>query len=389
MQQPEGFVELDENGEPFVCLLHKSLYGLKQSPRNWNFHLHEWLMEQGWTQSQADAGVYVFNEGEYVLVLYVDDIIVGGPKLSWINEFKADIQKQFKIKDLGPVSWCLGMEVCRDRLAKTIELTQKKYISDMLQQYNMTDCKPVSTPMALGTMVAASGETLEDIKPYQSLVGSLLYAAVATKPDIAQVVGKLARMMSKPEQQHWELAKRVLRYLKGTAELGLRFSGGAVDQANVLYGYSDADWAGDPSSRRSTTGYVFLLNGAAVSWNSKLQPTVALSTAEAEYMAVCATMQEGLFLRQLLDDMGFKQSGMTVIYEDNQGCIALSKNPITSSRSKHIDIKFHFVREQIRNGVFEVLFCPTEDMLADAFTKPMAPERHERLANEMMGNINV
>ena len=401
MQQPEGFQELDESGESLVCRLLKSLYGLKQSPRNWNHHLHEWLVEHGWVQSQADPGVYVHTvkDGttdssssrveQYILVLYVDDIIVGGPKLQFIEQLKTSIKETFKIKDLGAVSWCLGMEVSRDRAARTVELTQRKYIADMLSQYNMSDCKPVAVPMTPGTALLSSGELLQDSKPYQSLVGSLLYAAVATRPDIANAVSKLARVMSKPEQLHWELAKRVLRYLKGTEQLGLRFSGGGVDEPNMLFGYSDADWAGDAATRRSTTGYVFIINSAAVSWNSKLQPTVALSTAEAEYMAVCAAMQEGVFLRKLLLDLGFKQVIGTPLYEDNQGCIALSKNPITSSRSKHIDIKYHFVREKVTEGQFEVLYCPTDEMLADPLTKALPAEKHSSLTKAFMGTANL
>jgi hypothetical protein len=255
MEQPEGYGGNSGDGTEQVCLLLKSLYGLKQSPRNWNHHLHGWLESNGWAQSPADPGVYLHGDG-YALVLYVDDIIVGGPKLDWIAKFKRDVQAVFKIKDLGAVSWCLGMEVTRDRSKRSLVLTQHKYITDMLKQYNMTDSKAVGAPMATGTIVATTGALLEDNKPYQSLVGSLLYAAVATRPDIAQAVSKLARMMSKPEQQHWELAKRVLRYLKGTAQMGLHFSGGTCDEPNVLVGYSDADWAGEDTTRRSTTGYV-------------------------------------------------------------------------------------------------------------------------------------
>ena len=224
------------------------------------------------------------------------------------------------------------------------------------------------------------------MKLYQSLVGSLLYAAVSTRPDIAQTVSKLSRMMSRAEAHHLQRAKRVLAYLKGTSERGLRFSGGGLhDAPNIVLGYSDADWAGDLASRRSTTGYAFLLNGAVISWNSKLQPTVALSTTEAEYMALCAATQEAVFLRKLLLDMGFPQQEATAIGEDNQGCIALSKNPITSARSKHIDIKYHFVREKVKSEEVIVLYCDTDNMMADVLTKPLAEEKHNKFTMWMMG----
>lgn len=160
------------------------------------------------------------------------------------------------------------------------------------------------------------------------------------------------------------------------------------DDPNVLYGWSDADWAGDATTRRSTTGYVFLVNRAAVSWNSKLQPTVALSTTEAEYMALCAAIQEAMFLRQLLKDMGFPQP-RTVLYEDNQGCVALSKNAMTSSRSKHIDIKFHYVREMVSAGNVEVIFCPTDQMLADSLTKALPEETLVKLRDMVNGEAHL
>eukprot|EP00873_Tetraselmis_striata_P010162 jgi/Tetstr1/430426/TSEL_020236.t1 len=189
--------------------------------------------------------------------------------------------------------------------------------------------------------------------------------------------------MAKPEERHWQAAKRVLRYLKGTKTLGLTFSGGKAD--GLLHGYCDADWAGDVVSRRSTTGFVFMLCGAAVSWKSQLQATVALSTAEAEYMALCAAVCEALFLRELLRELCCAQSEATVIFEDNQSCIALTRNPMTHGRSKHIAIKYHFTREKVLSGEVAIEYCPTAQMVADALTKALGRLKHAEFAMQMLG----
>jgi transposase InsO family protein len=394
MRLPEGYEKLDQDGKPLVARLLKSLYGLKQSPRNWNTHLDAWLVESGWVQTKADPGVYFFETEtvKYILLLYVDDLVIAGPDIEWIKAFKEQVKEKFKIKDLGAATWLLGMEVTRDRAKRQLRLSQAKYINDLLSAYNMQDCNAAKVPMLPGSSVVVTGQNiLPNPKLYQSLVGSLLYAAVSTRPDIVQAVSKLARVMSKPEEEHWVMAKRVLRYLKGKPDVGLTYTAGTTvtnqmeHATNALIGYSDADWAGDLATRRSTTGYVFMLNGAAISWNSKLQPTVALSTAEAEYMAMCAAIQEGVFLRKLLHEVGFPQSS-TPMLEDNQGCIALGNNPITSSRSKHIDIKYHFVREMVNLKEFVLKYCPTDKMLADPLTKPLPEERHNELCLMMQGH---
>jgi Reverse transcriptase (RNA-dependent DNA polymerase)/gag-polypeptide of LTR copia-type len=382
MRLPEG---LDSAGRGQVVRLRKALYGLKQAPRNWNKVITQWLLSYGFTQSQVDPGVYVYNQGGdfYILALYVDDSILVGRRGPFISKFKQALRAAFNIQDLGAASFLLGMTITRDRHACTLTLAQRQYIMDMLQTFNMASCKPVSTPMSLGHQ-ASESHLLEPATPYQQLVGSLLYLSVCTRPDISMAVSMLSCHMSKPTRQHWELGKRVLRYLAGSADVGLVY--GAKPQAGKeLVGYSDADWAGDATTRRSRTGYVFMLNGAAVSWRSQRQQTVALSTAEAEYMALTAAIQEAVYLRQLLTDLGEKPAGATVINEDNQGCIALSRNSMTVGRSKHIDIKYHFSREKVESGEVDVQYCPTEKMLADQLTKPLAGPQHQQLCRSMMG----
>eukprot|EP00873_Tetraselmis_striata_P023011 jgi/Tetstr1/443275/TSEL_031309.t1 len=369
-----------------VLRLLKSLYGLKQSPRNWHNTLHKFLVCYGFQQLKSDPGAYVYWQGGQlicILVVYVDDMIFAFKDAVWAADFKTALGARFDIKDLGVCAWALGMAVERDWDNATLKVHQAKYIDDMVHKFNLADAYAVSTPAEVGADVPGSNKPLAAEMPYQALVGSLLYAMVATRPDIAEAVSKLCRVMAKPEERHWQAAKRVLRYLKGTKTLGLTFSGGKAD--GLLHGYCDADWAGDVVSRRSTTGFVFMLCGAAVSWKSQLQATVALSTAEAEYMALCAAVCEALFLRELLRELCCAQSEATVIFEDNQSCIALTRNPMTHGRSKHIAIKYHFTREKVLSGEVAIEYCPTAQMVADALTKALGRLKHAEFAMQMLG----
>ena len=303
------------------------------------------------------------------LVLWVDDMLYGGPDKAMIKSFQARIGKRFKVTHQGEVHWLLGMEVSHDKAAGTIRVSQKKYISDMLTRFRMEDAYPAKNPSAAGQRDQAEQSVLltaEGTHQFRSLIGSLMYAAVCTRPDITYHVIALARHMQEPAESHWNAAKRILRYLKGTRDQGLTYGKGSTD----LIGYCDSDWAGDVATRRSTTGYCFLIAGAAVSWTSKLQNTVALSASEAEYMAASAAVQEAIYLRGVLKDIG-EQSGPTVLREDNQGCIELVKNPVYHTRTKHIDVRYHFVRERFAGGEILMEYCPTRDQLADCLTKPL------------------
>jgi len=389
MRQPEGFRHIDVNGGELVCLLKKSLYGLKQAPRNWNKTITAWLEEYGFSQSKVDPGIYVFSKASdlYVLALYVDDSIIAGSQGSFIAEFKKAFGSRFNVQDLGPVSWLLGMTVERDRSNNVVKLGQRQYVLDMLDRFNMADGKAVDSPMAVDALSCGAEETSSaklppGSVPYQSLIGSLLYACVSTRPDISMAVSHLSRYMASPSQTQWEQAKRVLRYLKGTAGLALVYGGAPSSE---LVGWSDSDYASDLGGRRSRTGYVFLLNGAAVSWKSQRQQTVALSTAEAEYMALTAATQEAMFLKQLMHELHQGPGSPITIHEDNQSCIALSKNNMTTGRSKHMDVRYHFCREKVESGDIKVEYCATEDMLADVLTKPMPSARHNKLCTAIMG----
>ena len=203
-----------------------------------------------------------------------------------------------------------------------------------------------------------------------------MYLSVSTRPDITYSVSTLAKFTSNPNQQHWTALKRVLRYLKGTVNYGLMYSS---KTSKECVGYSDADWAGDLDDRKSTSGYLFQISGGAVTCRSKKQSCVALSTAEAEYMALSSTAQEAVWLRQLTAELGSPLKTATTIFEDNQSAICMTKNPQFHGRTKHIAIKYHFIREQVGNGTIELKYCPTNEMLVDMFTKGLSREQFSKL----------
>ena len=251
-----------------------------------------------------------------------------------------------------------------------------------LEKYRQTEAKPVSTPADLNVKLQKEDGFSRpvDATSYQSMVGSLLYAAIATRPDIAQAVGVVSKFCANPTQNHLTAAKRILRYLKATAYLGLSYKKCADGN---LIGYSDADWVGDIDDCHSTSGNVFSFACGAVSWLSKKQATVSLSTAEAEYVALSTATQEAIWLRRLLADVGEPQEGPTEIYEDNQGAISMAKNPVGHARTKHIDIRYHFVREGVRDGAIALKYIATDEMIADILTKPLPNHRFQKLVTEL------
>ncbi len=270
--------------------------------------------------------------------------------------------------DLGEVSYMLGMSVKRDRVRRRLMVSQDLYLRNMLEKFGMGECKPIGTPLDTNVSFEPlhDNEDVHEKERYQSAIGSLLYASMGTRPDISQAVGALSQFVSRPGVQHWRGVQRVFRYLKGTLGHGLLYSGNGK-----LVGWSDADWAGERSTRKSTSGFVFTIGGGAVSWSSKRQPVVALSTTEAEYMALCEACKERMWLVQMLSDLGLSAFDSGVLFEDNQGAIALAKNPVEHQRMKHIDIRFHFIREKVVNQEVEIVYCPTTEMVADMLTKPL------------------
>jgi hypothetical protein len=376
MQQPTGY----HDGTSRACRLLRALYGLKQSPRAWYETLIEFLHGLGYIRTAADYSV-LHNANGTIIAIYVDDLLIFGKQLSTIQDLKAELNASFSMTDLGPCAFYLGIEVLRDREARTIALCQAGYIEKLLKAFGMANCRPVTTPLEPGVRFTKNeGQaTEEDTQWFQRAMGSFMYAMTETRPDLAIVISTLSQFLANPSMEHIAAAKRVFRYLQGTKAYGTTH--GARDklweqlehQPGQLHGYVDADFAQNLETRRSTTGYVFMLGEGSISWTSKRQPTVALSSCEAEYMAETQAAKEAIWLRRLLMELGYTTPDVQTvrIYADNQGAIALAKNPEYHARTKHIDTQWHFVREQAELGTIRLDYVPTDRQLADGFTKPL------------------
>ncbi len=378
IKQPEGFVE--EGKEHLVCKLKQSLYGLKQSPRCWNSTLDAHLKRMGYVQSTSDPCIYTSTGGKSSIIgVYVDDFVVAGKSSEQIEQVKTTLSQKFDVKDLGELHHFLGVQVVQNHENGTVWIGQPTFTEAVLQKYGMNEAKQVKTPAIVNCKLLKASEECElvDQGLYQSAVGSLLYLATRSRPDIAFAVNNVARFCSRPTKQHWKAVKRIFRYLRGTTHLGLLYA--REVESDVLIGYSDADWGGDCNDCKSTSGYLFQIGGTAVTWKSKKQSCVALSTAEAEYMALSGAAQEAIWLRELTSDLGSPQYQPTVIMEDNQSAISMAKNPQFHRRAKHINIKYHFIREQINDSKIRLEYCPTQHMLADLLTKGIGPEKFEKL----------
>jgi len=286
------------------------------------------------------------------------------------------------MKDLGRLSHFLGIDF--EQGDGFVNMNQKGYLCKVLERFDMFECKPRSTPSE--QKLESNGRDPVDPKQYRDAVGSLIYAMTCTRHvlDIYWIVTKLSQYVSRPMKQHWIAVKHVLRYLKGTLDYALCYHK-CADGLNLI-GYSDADWASSTDDRRSITGYCFSLTktGPLISSKSRKQRNVALSSCEAEYMALAATVQEGLHLAQLLNDVGVTCE-YVMIYGDNQGAIALSKNPVNPQRSKHIDVRYHFIRTEVCSGRVVIEFCPTSEMVADLMTKPATKSRLTVFRNFIFG----
>ena len=374
MKQPEGFEV--EGKEDQVCLLKKSLYGLKQSPRQWYKRFDSFMLGHGFSRSKYDSCVYFrkLNDGSFTyLLLYVDDMLIAAKNLAEIHQLKALLSGEFEMKDLGAAKKILGMEIRRDRGVGKLFLTQENYLKKVLERFGMHDAKSVSTPLASHfRLSAAQSPTSKEEEnymarvPYSRAVGSIMYAMVCTRPDISQAVSVVSRYMANPGKEHWQAVKWILRYLKGTLNTCLEF--GRND--NTLVGFVDSDYAGDLDKRRSLTGYVFCIGGCAISWKATLQHVVALSTTEAEYMAVTEAIKETLWLRGLFGELTLQQ-GVTTIFCDSQSAIHLTKDQMYHERTKHIDVKYHFIRDVIADKKVLVQKINTKDNPADMFTKAL------------------
>ena len=394
VELPKGFCQ-----EGKVARLLKSLYGCKQSPRNWDRLIHAWLIEDGWTPTVSDPSFYWKRSrtGRLMLIYrFVDDMQGQHNKtdLAEFEECATRLRERFNIKQMETATWMLGMRINRDRAARTITLDQQLYIETALKRFGLHDCAPRSTPEAVGARNQTGESPPADRQRFMEITGTLMYASISSRPDIAHAVHYLASNMIAPTARHMVAAEHVLRYLAGTASMGLVFgsrsSGAVADSCNPTTveccAYADADWAGDHSDRKSISGWVAKVNGDPISWSSKKQKVVSLSTCEAELYAEAAAIQEVIWIRGILAELGLGSSTPSTVYGDNQSAIAVSKNGVKSQRTKHVDVKYHFVTDTIETKQVKLQWIPTVEQQADIFTKALDMQSFQKLrAHLLMG----
>ena len=363
-----------------VCKLKKSLYGLKQAPRQWFSKLSTALKEHNFEQSKSDYSLFTKHHGSNFtcILVYVDDLLIAGNCEASIAEAKNFLSTHFHMKDMGPVTYFLGLEV--DRSHKGIFLSQRKYVLDLLHEYNLQQCRPLKLPMDTHTkLTSTSGSLLQDPEKYQRLIGKLIYLTI-TRPDIAFTVHVLSKFMHNPTSSHYQAGIRVLRYLASCPSQGILL---ARDSQAQLTAYCDSDWAGCPTTRRSTSGFCILLGASPLSWKSKRQSVVARSTAEAEYRSMALTICEVMWLSQLLKDLGLKKLGTTLLNCDNQAALAIAANPIHHEKTKHVDIDCHFIRDKAAEGIIQPTYVPSHAQLANIFTKILGTAQHQKLLSKL------
>jgi hypothetical protein len=363
--QPTGFV--DAAHPDHICRLTKSLYGLKQAPRAWYSCFAAHLQTLGFLEAKSDTSLFIYrwNSSTAYLLLYVDDIVLTASSASLLRQLLTALQASFPMKDLGPLQHFLGIVVTCS--SSGMMLSQRQYALDLLERAGMTACKPCITPVDTMAKLSSDGPPVADPTLYRSLVGALQYLTF-TRPDITYAVQQVCLHMHDPREPHLTAVKRILRYLQGTSDLGLFLS---CTASSALTVYTDADWAGCPDTRRSTSGYAVFLGNNLVSWSSKRQHTVSSSSAEAEYRAVANGVAEASWLRQLLQELHHPPTRTTLVYCDNVSAVYLSFNPV-QHHNKHIEIDLHFVRERVAAGAVRVLHVPTSSQFADLFTKGLS-----------------
>lgn len=381
MKQPEGYIETHKRN--LVCRLHKSLYGLKQSARAWNTKLNSILVNNGFRRGSADQCLYTkkFENSYLYLLIYVDDILVACENEEGITHSENILQNSFEVTLLGNVTNFLGLQIERDENG-ICSIHQQKYINKVIETFLTENAKPSKIPLDPGYYKLCNKSKLLDTnETYRKAIGSLLYIAINTRPDIAASVSILSRKISNPTELDWSEVKRMIRYLIGTKEYKLKL--GNNTSTDRLIGYVDADWGENCIDRKSNSGYLFQLHGGTINWVSRKQTCVSLSSTEAEYISLAEACQDMKWTQYLLKDLNIMSNQPPLIYEDNQSCLKMLKAEKLNSRTKHIDIKYHFTRELENTGKVEFKYCPTEKMIADILTKPLASIKMKTLSNEL------
>ncbi|GJV77521.1 ribonuclease H-like domain-containing protein [Tanacetum coccineum] len=363
MHQPPGFV--DSRYPNHVCLLQRSLYGLKQAPRAWFQRFAGYATRAGFSPSRCDSSLFIYTQGSQVayLLIYVDDIILTASSPVLLQQIVDSLHKEFDMTDLGALNYFLGISVVRHPTG--LFLSQKKYARQLLERAHMVNCNPSRTPIDTDSKLGPDGVPVQDPTLYRSLAGGLQYLTF-TRPDLSYAVQQVCLYMHDPREPHFAALKRIMRYVQGTLELGLQLYASATTS---LVGYTDADWAGCPSTRRSTSGYCVFLGDNLLSWSAKRQHTISRSSAEAEYRGVANVVAETAWIRNLLRELHSPLLTATLVYCDNVSAVYMSANPVQHQRTKHIEIDIHFVRDMVKVGHVRVLHVPSRFQYADIFTK--------------------
>ena len=394
MRQPKGYERTGPNGEKWFCKLDKALYGLRQSGREWNSHLTDWFLKNGFEQSKWDPCLFIKHskKGTLVCAVWVDDVLYTG-NMHMRKEFLSLFSKTFKVTSQSPAVRFAGIEVIQDLEHGHTTLSQARYVDELLTRFNMVDANTAPTPIDLTPLTTdmapvtdAEKAEMRDI-PYRELVGALLYIARCTRPSVALSVNTLSRFNNNPGKAHWTAAKRVLRYLKGTREAGVIYKKGGELH---LKGFADADWAGNKDTRRSTTGYVLYVAGGPVHWVSVSQKSVSLSTYEAETIASSTASSDAIWVNRVWMDMmrqiEFKPVHLGI---DNQASFEASNNHTTSGRAKHIDIRQHKVREDVERGYITTFKVAGTENDADILTKAQPRPTFEKHRSKMEGHLKM
>jgi len=394
MEMPQGF-EVKE----MVCHLKKSLYGLKQSPRNWYLLISAFIRESlGFHATVSDPCIFWKRSRSGLLMLlflFVDDMQVAfdnADRNEWL-ENQQKLWDRFKVTDLGESKFMLGMKITRNRNVRTLTLDQELYITKALEKFGLDKCRPVSTPgersdSEVSDSASSKQNEPTDLTLFQEKVGTLLYASISTRPDISYVVNKLAQHMQAPTVKDAVACDRVFRYLAGTKTTGLLFGRNRSDSherdSMSVGAYADSDWASDRIDRKSITGWIAMVNGDPVSWASKKQKVVSQSTCEAELYAEAAAINEIKWLCGLMKEIGLNVTSTPIIYGDNQSAQALSMNGIKSERTKHVAIKYAFIYDEVTKGNVVLQWIPTTEQLADILTKSLSRILHNTLRRQLM-----
>lgn len=382
IKQPKGYATKDKNA---VCRLIKNLYGLRQGAKEWNTKFDTTMKSNGYTQSDNDLCLYIKKDGDNYIYIstHVDDTVATATNDELLDQFENEMNKHFKMKNLGDLKYYLGIQFERDGNG-IFGMYQQKYIDNKLHEFNLADAKDSKVPMNAGYLKQITEEEpFDDNEIYRKAIGSLLYLSTNTRPDIAVSTSILARRVSNPRQSDWNQVKRVFRYLKATKNLKLKLGSKEERPNNKLICYVDADLAGDSKDRKSNSGYFFKFHGATIGWASRKQTLVAHSTAEAEFVAISEAAKEAIWIERILKDFGQTIVTPIEMMEDNQSCIRMLFDKKGSQKTKHIDIKYKFIQDLIYKKQMTAIYCRTEDQIADILTKPLEGKKFAQFTKDI------